>query len=410
MHIVFGGVRQLVVDDHGQVVDIETACGDVGSDQYPQSAALEGFERVAALRLALVAMDRVGGDLVADQEVGQASAQQFGVDEDQGLGVGLVAQQLGEQVALEAAGNRMHPMGDGLGNHVAACDLDQLRVLEHLVGEALDLVREGGREQQALARGRQQFENALDVGNEPHVEHAVGFVQHQHLDLAQLYGLLLDVVEEAPRCRDDDLDSGTQFGDLGAHVDAAVDAGRSQGHVLAVGLDRLMNLHRQFARRCEDERPDRMAGRTGGGAGMGGEALEQRQRETGGLAGAGLGASHDIQAGENHRDGLHLDGGRLRVAGFGDRALQLGVQPEIGETHKSMSMKRPAMAPPRPGRALGLRERMGSGILGSARAVRLNVSKRGLYTGRLGRLVGCARDLCGSIRASCLSAVARGRP
>jgi hypothetical protein len=47
---------------------------------------------------------------------------------------------------------------------------------------APDLVREGRGEQQVLALLRQQGEHALDVADEAHVEHAVGFVEHQDLD------------------------------------------------------------------------------------------------------------------------------------------------------------------------------------------------------------------------------------
>ena len=55
--VVFGGVRQFVVDDVRQVVDVEAARGDVGGDQHAHRAGLEGFERFGALLLALVAVD-----------------------------------------------------------------------------------------------------------------------------------------------------------------------------------------------------------------------------------------------------------------------------------------------------------------------------------------------------------------
>jgi hypothetical protein len=48
-------------------------------------------------------------------------------------------------------------------------------------------------------------EDALDVGDEAHVQHAVGFVEHQHFDLGEGDALLLDVVEQAARRGDDDL-------------------------------------------------------------------------------------------------------------------------------------------------------------------------------------------------------------
>ena len=117
-------------------------------------------------------------------------------------------------------------------------------------GELADLVREGGREQQVLARRGQQGEDLADVVDEAHVEHAVGFVQHQDLDLAQVDGLLLHVVEQAAGRGDDDVDAAAQRVDLRLHADAAVDDGGLQLQVLAVGADALLDLQRELARRA----------------------------------------------------------------------------------------------------------------------------------------------------------------
>jgi hypothetical protein len=58
------------------------------------------------------------------------------------------------------------------------------------------------------------------------------------------------------------------------------------------------------------------------------EDLEQRQRETGRLAGAGLRGTEQVFAGENDGDGLRLDGGGRGVALVRDCAEQLGLEPE----------------------------------------------------------------------------------
>ena len=92
----------------------------------------------------------------------------------------------------------------------------------------------------------------------------------------------------------------------------------------AVGPDALLDLERELAGRGEDEGADRRTRRRRGGrAARAGaarrrrlpagrprrvEALEDRQDERGGLAGAGLGAGEDVAAGEDERDRLALDG------------------------------------------------------------------------------------------------------
>lgn len=46
--------------------------------------------------------------------------------------------------------------------------------------------------------------NAADGGQKAHVEHAIGLVEHQHLDLVQMAGSLLDQVDQtAWRCDQD---------------------------------------------------------------------------------------------------------------------------------------------------------------------------------------------------------------
>jgi hypothetical protein len=61
------------------------------------------------------------------------------------------------------------------------------------------------------------------------------------------------------------------------------------------------------------------------------QALQNRQHETGRLAGAGLCAREQVAAGEHCGNGLELDGRRLGVAGVGDRAQQRIGQAEACE-------------------------------------------------------------------------------
>ena len=60
-----------------------------------------------------------------------------------------------------------------------ARDLDLLGVGHEAVGELLDRARHRRREQQRLADARQLGADFLDIGDEAHVEHAVGLVDDQ---------------------------------------------------------------------------------------------------------------------------------------------------------------------------------------------------------------------------------------
>ncbi len=84
--------------------------------------------------------------------------------------------------------------------------------------------------------------------DEAHVEHAVGFVEHQHLHLRQVEHALLLQVEQAAGGGDQDVDAALELADLRVHADTAEDHGRGQLEVLAVGANGLFDLGREFAR------------------------------------------------------------------------------------------------------------------------------------------------------------------
>ena len=88
----------------------------------------------------------------------------------------------------------------------------------------------------------------------------------------------------------------------------------------AVGAEAFLDLAGQFAGRRQHERA---AGARIGAAGVKRQAIEDRQGEGGGLAGAGLGDAEKVAAGEDRRDGFRLDGGGGFVR-FGGERLEDG--------------------------------------------------------------------------------------
>ena len=173
--VVLGNVRQLVVDDERQVVDVEAARGDVGGDEHLELRVLERGERLEARRLGLVAVDRRGDQAVLLELAGEARRAVLGAHEAEHLLQAARADDVLEQRALAVLRALVRALHDGLGRGVAARDLDQLRLVQERSASFLISVGERRREQQVLPlRGRgQQRHDALDVRDEAHVEHAV---------------------------------------------------------------------------------------------------------------------------------------------------------------------------------------------------------------------------------------------
>src|SRR5690606_32107047 len=150
VHIVFGDVGQFEVDHLRQLVDVQTARGNVGRDQHRQAAVLEVAERARARRLALVAVNRGRRNAVLAQILGELVGAMLGAREHQHLLPAVLADQPGQQFALLLLSDHVDRLVDQLGSGVAARDLDTTGVAQQAVGELTDLVREGRRKEQVL--------------------------------------------------------------------------------------------------------------------------------------------------------------------------------------------------------------------------------------------------------------------
>ena len=104
-----------------------------------------------------------------------------------------------------------------------------------------------------------------DVGNEAQVEHAIGLIQHQHLGMAQVEDMLLEVVDERP---------GVPISTSMPSLELAGAASRSRcrrtprrcfrSGVLAEDFRVMVDLHRQLAGRGDHQRANRGRSAAGG--------------------------------------------------------------------------------------------------------------------------------------------------
>ena len=225
--------------------------------------------------------------------------------------------QMRKQRALAILPYRMHALRDEFRFRVAPRDFHHHRVVQQAIGQGADVIGKSGRKQQVLSLRRQQREDALHVMDEAHVEHAVGFIQHQNFHLRQIHRLLIRMIEQTPRCRHQNIHAFFQGIDLRRNAHAAKNHRRAQRQIFAVSAHALFDLRRQLACGRHNQRAHRMRARLGQGRH---QPLQQRQRKCSGLAGAGLRARKDIATVENDRNRLHLHRRRLRVAMIGNSA------------------------------------------------------------------------------------------
>ena len=161
--------------------------------------------------------------------------------------------------------------------------LDPHRIVQEAVDELADLRRHRGGEEQRLPGEGQELHDPLDVGDEAHVEHAVGLVDDEDLDAGQKQPPALEMVEQAAGRGDQHVGAARDHLVLLVEGDAADQEREVQLVVDAVALEAVLHLRGELARRLEDERARH--------ARAGAALLEQRQHrqhEGGRLAGAGL--------------------------------------------------------------------------------------------------------------------------
>ncbi len=173
-----------------------------------------------------------------------------------------------------------------------------------------------------MADLRQVGQDGVDLRHEAHVEHVVGFVEHQLFDLVEAHGAALEMVEEAPGRGDDDARLLRQLVHLMLDVEAADERDGAQPVAGAEVVEEGLRLQRDFARGREDEPTDAAAGLN---------ALGERNREGGGLAGAGLGEAEDVTPGDRSFDDGGLDRRRMCPAELTDGEPQLGRHTQIVE-------------------------------------------------------------------------------
>jgi hypothetical protein len=211
-------------------------------------------------------------------------------------------------------------------------DLDALRVVQQLGGEVGDVLGEGRREQQVLAFGRQLGQDLLDVMDEAHVEHAVGFVEDEDFHVRQIDGFLVGQVEQATWAGDQHVEALGHGLDLRIHADAAEDHRAFQRQIASVDLETVVNLGGELAGRCQHQHARlfravavftiRVTTRE--------QQFEYRQGETACLTGSGLGGDHQVAALQHGGNGPLLHGSRLGVTGGLD-----GTGQSLGETEGS---------------------------------------------------------------------------
>ena len=327
--IGLGRTRHIEVDDMRDMLDVDAARGDIGRDEEVDLGGAHLLHHAVALRLGESAVEREHAVAAPDEALGELVDLDPRPAEDDRERRTLEVEDASERGDLVGARHDVRGLPDlrrlALGGHRAR-DEDALGLLQVPFGDARDPRRQRRREERGLALGGRRLEDEFEILGETHVEHLVGLVEDDRLDRREVDRAAAHVVEDATGRRDDDLRTALEPRDLPVELGTAVDRHDRHAEPASVAVERLRHLHREFARRNEDERARLERPR-----GLPRVTLEERQRERRGLSGARRRLSEEVAPLEEGRRRLALDRRRFLVAERGEFGQDLGTEPERGE-------------------------------------------------------------------------------
>src|SRR5215471_6885505 len=126
-------------------------------------------------------------------------------------------------------------------------------IMEKLLSDASDFGRHGGRKEQGLAGERNEFADAFNVGDETHVQHAIGFIDDEKFDARHQQPAAFTMIQQSARRRDQYVDATHQFAVLIVIGDAADQERDIELVIDPVSVETFLDLGSKLTGRLEDE-------------------------------------------------------------------------------------------------------------------------------------------------------------
>jgi hypothetical protein len=293
-------------------------------------AATEAIHNAITLTLGQFTAQRRGFQAALAKPHGQALGIAPRGGEDNGLLKFFMAQQVRQQrllvIQMIAQEKPLADIGMGPGDGI---DGNTLGILQQITGQGFHFgMIQRGRKQQRLAQA--MIGRRIDLAQlfgKAQIQHAVGFIQHQHLETRQHQGTGVQMVRQTPGGGDNKVRIAPEHLFLVVEVLAALNkhtlelTARQQGSQLAI------HLPGQLPRGHQNEHARIPLGK---GFALG-DPLQGRYQVGQRLAGPRLGGRNQVTIVERKRNRLLLNFSRLTEVQLLKQLEQTFIQGQIGE-------------------------------------------------------------------------------
>mmetsp|Transcript_46371 Transcript_46371/g.91479 ORF Transcript_46371/g.91479 Transcript_46371/m.91479 type:complete len:468 (-) Transcript_46371:756-2159(-) len=301
MQVVLDRRRQVVVDDQGNLLDIDSSGKQIRCDQHTGGPGPELPHDQLALLLRELGVHGGDSKILLVHVLGQVVDLLSGVAINDGLCDCDSLVKVAQSFKLPLLLLHSHvELTDTLKGQFVPLDENSDRVPHEFRRQLEDIVGHGSTEQGDLHRLGKSPEDVVDLVLEPSGEHFVRLVQNEELDVVEDQILSLDHVKNTTGGSDNEMDAGSQLGNVvtdlsSSHAGVALDL-----EVVSKRDDDFLDLKRQLARGSEDQ-------------GLASHnlivnALENRDGERGRLSGSRLSLTDGVPFVEDRLDASLLNG------------------------------------------------------------------------------------------------------
>jgi hypothetical protein len=162
-------------------------------------------------------------------------------------------QQVQKQADFPLLFDKINVLGNSFDGVSGSSNLNHNRRFLDTGGQIAYFGRYSGGEKHCLAMCGHGGDDSPHVPDEAHIEHTVGLIEDEDLDVSQVDGATLHMVEEAARRGDDDIDALMKGVKLALDIHAAIDGQRPQMQEPAIAAYGLFDLHRKLAGRGQNQ-------------------------------------------------------------------------------------------------------------------------------------------------------------